>query len=426
MKISKTQLIKTIKEVIKEETQYQTFFKKALKKFGASSPDDFESEEKKKEFFDYVDNNWESEDEKSESVDEDAYDRERDARAMGYRNAKEADKDNWGRPKRKKKKESYNEDTEYQKFFRKAMKKFGVEEPDELDKEKKKEFFNYVDKHWQAKDERKESIKQTQVSEAEFKHYVRMIIESQLREDEDPCWDDYEQIGMKTKNGKEVPNCVPKEGVSEAGEEKAIATQTGTRADAVKKFIEKHNLDGDKLLKWIKGASVGERMDFVSALVGKPGNKIQRKILKKFGKKLAEDTLNETHWINPQAQQKFARKFKTKKSKLKFFGFPKGDKTPSGKVISGKVELPSGEVYKIDVNWKKGEIVNSVKESVKENINETKFFVWYKKKKHEVEADSLYKAKKKFIDKHNVPKSQQSKLAIKSAGSMDKGDFRFS
>ena len=26
----------------------------------------------------------------------------------------------------------------------------------------------------------------------------------------DPCWDGYEAIGMKTKNGKKVPNCVPK------------------------------------------------------------------------------------------------------------------------------------------------------------------------------------------------------------------------
>lgn len=27
----------------------------------------------------------------------------------------------------------------------------------------------------------------------------------------DPCWDDYEMIGMKKKDGKTVPNCVPKE-----------------------------------------------------------------------------------------------------------------------------------------------------------------------------------------------------------------------
>ena len=27
---------------------------------------------------------------------------------------------------------------------------------------------------------------------------------------QDPCWDGYEAIGMKEKNGKTVPNCVPK------------------------------------------------------------------------------------------------------------------------------------------------------------------------------------------------------------------------
>ena len=27
---------------------------------------------------------------------------------------------------------------------------------------------------------------------------------------DDPCWKNYEMVGTKTKNGKEVPNCVPK------------------------------------------------------------------------------------------------------------------------------------------------------------------------------------------------------------------------
>ena len=30
-----------------------------------------------------------------------------------------------------------------------------------------------------------------------------------IEEKNDPCWDGYEQIGMKKKNEKEVPNCVP-------------------------------------------------------------------------------------------------------------------------------------------------------------------------------------------------------------------------
>jgi len=27
---------------------------------------------------------------------------------------------------------------------------------------------------------------------------------------DDPCWKGYEMVGKKMKNGKEVPNCVPK------------------------------------------------------------------------------------------------------------------------------------------------------------------------------------------------------------------------
>lgn len=34
-------------------------------------------------------------------------------------------------------------------------------------------------------------------------------------EEEDPCWDGYKQVGMKKKNGKMVPNCVPEETVTE-------------------------------------------------------------------------------------------------------------------------------------------------------------------------------------------------------------------
>lgn len=33
---------------------------------------------------------------------------------------------------------------------------------------------------------------------------------AQAKKEEDPCWDGYEQVGMKKKDGKEVPNCVPK------------------------------------------------------------------------------------------------------------------------------------------------------------------------------------------------------------------------
>ena len=45
------------------------------------------------------------------------------------------------------------EKTAYQKFFEKALAKFGVSSPKELEGEKEKEFYDYVDKNWQGKTE---------------------------------------------------------------------------------------------------------------------------------------------------------------------------------------------------------------------------------------------------------------------------------
>ena len=42
---------------------------------------------------------------------------------------------------------------EYQKFFNDTLKKFDVKSPAELDDEKKKEFFNYINKNWEGKSE---------------------------------------------------------------------------------------------------------------------------------------------------------------------------------------------------------------------------------------------------------------------------------
>ena len=61
MKITKEQFKNIVRETMIEENEYQEFFKKALEKFGVSSPADFDSEEKKKEFFDYIDKNYKGE-----------------------------------------------------------------------------------------------------------------------------------------------------------------------------------------------------------------------------------------------------------------------------------------------------------------------------------------------------------------------------
>lgn len=64
-----------------------------------------------------------------------------------------------------------------------------------------------------------------------------------------------------------------------------IAHYTGTRNSAVAEFIKKHNIDGDKLASYVRKGKMPERMKFVSALVGKPNNKSQQEIIKKFGNK---------------------------------------------------------------------------------------------------------------------------------------------
>lgn len=50
-------------------------------------------------------------------------------------------------------KRELTDEQKYKEFFASALKKYGVESPQELDKEKRKEFFNYVDKNYKATNE---------------------------------------------------------------------------------------------------------------------------------------------------------------------------------------------------------------------------------------------------------------------------------
>ena len=62
MKISRDRLKEIVREVMVEETEYQTFFKKALEKAGKSIPD--MSDEEKKAFFNKIDATWKGRGEK--------------------------------------------------------------------------------------------------------------------------------------------------------------------------------------------------------------------------------------------------------------------------------------------------------------------------------------------------------------------------
>ena len=62
-----------VSEAGSEETAYEKFFASAMKKFGVSSPIDLSPEDTKK-FFNYVDKNWEAEEESDGSKSEDGWD----------------------------------------------------------------------------------------------------------------------------------------------------------------------------------------------------------------------------------------------------------------------------------------------------------------------------------------------------------------
>jgi len=44
-----------------------------------------------------------------------------------------------------------------------------------------------------------------------LKNNWRLMNENKKMDSDDPCWDSHEMVGTKNKDGKEVPNCVPKE-----------------------------------------------------------------------------------------------------------------------------------------------------------------------------------------------------------------------
>ena len=54
--------------------------------------------------------------------------------------------------------------------------------------------------------------KKVRVSSSEMRNIFETSLKEKIREiikEDDPCWKGYKQIGMKQKDGKEVPNCVP-------------------------------------------------------------------------------------------------------------------------------------------------------------------------------------------------------------------------
>jgi len=66
----------------------------------------------------------------------------------------------------------------------------------------------------------------------------------------------------------------------------AIALRIGARKEAVAKFVEENDIDTKKMNSDLKSGKV-YFMDIITAIVGKPNNKYQKEIIKKYGSKMA-------------------------------------------------------------------------------------------------------------------------------------------
>jgi len=86
-------------------------------------------------------------------------------------------------------------------------------------------------------------------------------------------------VGTLAKQGYKLT----RESVNEASKlAKGIAGFTGTRGSAVDAFIDSHKIDAKKLFNFVKKGNLKDRMAFVSAIAGKPNNKMFKMITKQF------------------------------------------------------------------------------------------------------------------------------------------------
>lgn len=68
-----------------------------------------------------------------------------------------------------------------------------------------------------------------------------------------------------------------------------IGGLTGMNKDAIQKFVDSNELNIEKVYQFVKKGKLSDRMDLVSAIAGKPGNSIQKKMIKMFKESVNED-----------------------------------------------------------------------------------------------------------------------------------------
>lgn len=79
---------------------------------------------------------------------------------------------------------------------------------------------------------------------------IEKLVKKIIKEDKEksPCWKGYEAIGMKTKNGKKVPNCVPIKENEEHSNNYMFWQNLQTIKEAVDGILEMDREEVDEML----------------------------------------------------------------------------------------------------------------------------------------------------------------------------------
>jgi len=166
-------------------------------------------------------------------------------------------------------KEATGDKEKYEKFFKAALKKFGADSPADLDGEKKKEFFNYIDKNY--KGDHEESVDLEEVNAKVImdkdtgnrdlqkllkKHKLKM---KTLQPNVNPGYDEVEISGdkrdmekmMKTTGDDSMYKFNPRTKEFELDESKKLESKTAKDVDETLDKIREANIQKGKSMRSI-------------------------------------------------------------------------------------------------------------------------------------------------------------------------------
>jgi nicotinic acid mononucleotide adenylyltransferase len=146
---------------------------------------------------------------------------------------------------------------------------------------------------------------------------VNTYIDEALKKNkDDPCWKDYVQVGTKKKNGKEVPNCVPKESVdldamfeetiNERGDWFKVAVGKVTHRGAYKHALQTVLKIYDRKKK--EGGGKSKRgLSWYSAEVAKQYNGVDARTLADMATKALNENGGAGDWGTTELKNKYKK-----------------------------------------------------------------------------------------------------------------------